>query len=50
MFCGARPWFLALDQVDFHRPVEIGSFLIIDAQIVYTGGDYCFTSKVRAIY
>jgi len=37
-FCESRPWFLALDQVDFHKPVEIGSILTFNSQVIYSEG------------
>lgn len=37
IYCGKdRAWFVALDHVSFQRPVEIGSILVFDAQVIYT--------------
>ena len=37
IYCGKnRAWFVALDHVSFQRPVEIGSIVVFDAQVIYT--------------
>lgn len=37
IYCGQdRAWFVALDHVSFQRPVEIGSIVVFDAQVIYT--------------
>ncbi|KAF9432525.1 hypothetical protein BGZ76_010667 [Entomortierella beljakovae] len=41
LFIKCRPKFLALDEISFRAPVNIGSFLALDSQIVYSeGGDH----------
>ncbi|KAI1318372.1 hypothetical protein EDD11_006710 [Mortierella claussenii] len=55
-FCNAsvfikyRPTFLALDEISFRKPVNIGTFLALDSQIVYSeGGDHhSFQVMVKA--
>jgi acyl-coenzyme A thioesterase 9 len=36
---GTRPWFLALDDVHFYKPVDIGSIVIFNSQVIYTEGN-----------
>lgn len=37
IYCGQdRAWFVALDHVSFQRPVEIGSIVVFDGQVIYT--------------
>ncbi|KAF9995593.1 hypothetical protein BGZ79_010714 [Entomortierella chlamydospora] len=38
VFMKCRPKFLALDEISFRAPVNIGTFLALDSQIVYSGG------------
>ncbi|KAI7823815.1 HotDog domain-containing protein, partial [Gamsiella multidivaricata] len=55
-FCNAsvfiknRPTFLALDEISFRKPVNIGTFLALDSQIVYSeGGEHhSFQVMVKA--
>jgi len=37
-YTGHRPFFLALDKVNFIKPVEIGSILTFDSRIIYQEG------------
>ncbi|KAF9355784.1 hypothetical protein BGX26_006134 [Mortierella sp. AD094] len=38
VFLKCRPKFLALDEISFRAPVNIGTFLALDSQIVYSDG------------
>ncbi|RIA92076.1 HotDog domain-containing protein [Glomus cerebriforme] len=38
VFLKSRPTFLALDEISFRKPVQIGSILIMSSQIVYAPG------------
>ncbi|XP_050792604.1 acyl-coenzyme A thioesterase 9, mitochondrial isoform X3 [Gopherus flavomarginatus] len=37
---GARPYVVAVDDIMFQRPVEIGSLLLLSAQVCYTAENY----------
>uniref|UniRef100_A0A6I8MXN3 Acyl-CoA thioesterase 9 n=1 Tax=Ornithorhynchus anatinus TaxID=9258 RepID=A0A6I8MXN3_ORNAN len=39
-FGGSRPFVVAVDDIMFQRPVEIGSLLFLSAQVCYTEGQY----------
>ncbi|KAG0002032.1 hypothetical protein BGZ80_002781 [Entomortierella chlamydospora] len=40
VFISSRPTFLALDEISFRKPVSVGTFLVLDSQVVYSeGGD-----------
>lgn len=38
--CRRRPYFRAIDDIWFRRPVEIGSLLYLSSEIAYTEGDF----------
>ncbi|XP_064615404.1 acyl-coenzyme A thioesterase 9, mitochondrial-like [Liolophura sinensis] len=38
LLCQSRPYVLAVDDILFRKPVEIGSLLFLSSQIVYTSG------------
>ncbi|CAH2319386.1 Hypothetical predicted protein [Pelobates cultripes] len=37
---GSRPYIVAVDDIMFQKPVEIGSLLFLSAQVCYTHGNY----------
>ncbi|XP_072545367.1 acyl-CoA thioesterase 9, tandem duplicate 1 isoform X1 [Salminus brasiliensis] len=39
-FAGCRPSLVAVDDILFQRPVEIGSLLLLSSQVCYTEGEY----------
>jgi acyl-coenzyme A thioesterase 9 len=36
LFAGSQPFFVSLDDITFHKPVEIGSLLKLHATVIYT--------------
>jgi len=46
-YCQDRPYFLALDEVNFVKPVSIGDIVILSSQIIHTEGN-CVSVKVVA--
>jgi len=43
-----RPWFMALDDITFLTPVEIGSIIKFDSKVVYVpAGALCIVLNVR---
>ena len=50
LLAGAHPYFLALDDVTFHRPVEIGSLLHLTATVAFAPGapSTAIQTRVRA--
>ncbi|ELT98028.1 hypothetical protein CAPTEDRAFT_123067 [Capitella teleta] len=47
VYCKGRPSIVAVDDIIFKKPVEIGSLLYLSSQIVYTNGDHMLV-KVHA--
>eukprot|EP01130_Rhizamoeba_saxonica_P002246 TRINITY_DN1208_c0_g1_i6.p1 TRINITY_DN1208_c0_g1~~TRINITY_DN1208_c0_g1_i6.p1 ORF type:complete len:254 (-),score=39.07 TRINITY_DN1208_c0_g1_i6:698-1459(-) len=45
MYCGSQPFFLALDEVVFHKPVNIGDVLSFNSEIIYQE-NHAFVIKV----
>uniref|UniRef100_G1QDX7 HotDog ACOT-type domain-containing protein n=1 Tax=Myotis lucifugus TaxID=59463 RepID=G1QDX7_MYOLU len=39
-FGGVRPFLVAVDDIMFQKPVEVGSFLFLSSQVCFTQGNY----------
>lgn len=39
-FCGTQPFVVAVDDIMFQKPVEVGSLLFLSSQVCYTQGNY----------
>ncbi|XP_055987100.1 acyl-coenzyme A thioesterase 9, mitochondrial-like [Sorex fumeus] len=39
-FCGSQPFIVAVDDIMFQKPVEVGSLLFLSSQVCFTQGKY----------